>query len=123
MIQIYDRRGFSCLYTHPGRRLRDADLSGLDLTEANLIEFDLRGVDFSNTNLTRADLRLANLEGAKFNQATLEQANLAGANLLNTDFCGARFDKTVLRVSSLSVLSLSEQELEGIVFEGGEDEQ
>ena len=53
-----------------------ADLSGADLSRANLI-----GADLSRVNLSRANLRGADLSGANLGGANLSGADLHGANL------------------------------------------
>jgi uncharacterized protein YjbI with pentapeptide repeats len=66
-------------------KLKEANLSGADLIEANLREADLRGADLWGANLREADLR-----GAKLWGANLRGANLNGANLSGT--VGGKFD-------------------------------
>lgn len=61
--------------------LSGADLSGADLRYANLSEADLSGADLSKANLSEADLRYADLSGADLNKANLRRADLSGANL------------------------------------------
>ena len=63
-----------------------ADLSGADLSDANLGWASLRGADLSDANLSganlsRADLCWADLRGANLSMADLSDANLIGANL------------------------------------------
>lgn len=58
--------------------LRDANLSEMDLCNA-----DLRGADLRNANLDDADLRGANLSGTNLDNADLCGANLRDANLGN----------------------------------------
>ena len=53
-----------------------ADLSGADLSEA-----DLRWANLSGANLSGANLRWANLSGANLSGADLSKADLSGANL------------------------------------------
>ena len=60
--------------------LWNADLRGLDLSDANLSGADLRKSDLSNADLSNADLRYANL-----NNANLWGANLNYANLNNIE--------------------------------------
>ena len=52
----------------------DVDLSGADLTEANL-----RYADLSKADLTEANLRYADLTKANLTEADLTEANLHGA--------------------------------------------
>ena len=66
------------------------DLSGLDLSYADLRGMNLRGVDLYSTNLTGAnlsgaDLRNANLECTKLSGTDLSYANLKNANLSGVD--------------------------------------
>jgi hypothetical protein len=56
-----------------------ANLSGADLSWANLSRANLRGADLSGANLSRANLRGANMS----------RANLRGANLRGADMSGA----------------------------------
>jgi len=74
--------------------LRDANLCGADLHNANLRDADLCGADLHNADLHNADLRDADLCGADLCGANLCNAdlcgaNLCGANLCNADLCGA----------------------------------
>src|SRR5215208_824689 len=57
-------------------RLRGADLSHLDLLEANL-----SGANLSGTDLSKTDLRNAHLSGANLNWADLSGVEMSGANL------------------------------------------
>jgi hypothetical protein len=63
-----------------GADLRSADLSGANLRSANLRSADLSGADLRSADLSGADLRSANLSGAN-----LRSANLSGANLRSAD--------------------------------------
>lgn len=80
--------------------LRYANFSGSVLKNANLFGVDLSGADFSHADLTNA-----NLTGT-----TLEATNFAGANLTGTHFAGIK-DKTKL-------LGISESKhLEAAIFD------
>jgi Pentapeptide repeats (8 copies) len=61
--------------------LTAADLSGAKLIEANLTGADLPGADLSSAHLENANLRMANLSGANFSEARLLSAHLENANL------------------------------------------
>ena len=96
MIIIYDKKGFNQLVCLNTETLREADLSGANLFEANLIQCDLRGANLRGANLSHADLRLADLTGA----------DLRDANLSGTDFTGAvlhetRFSKTIIPIQAV----------------------
>ena len=67
-----------------GSDLREASLSGLDLTGSYFTCADLRDADLSEANLTNTDFIYTDLRGA----------NLSGANLNNATFRGALIDST-----------------------------
>ena len=76
--------------------LRDADLSGASLCDANLRWADLRdanlcGASLSGASLYGADLRGANLSDADLCDAGLSGANLRGASLYGAELCSAKF--------------------------------
>jgi uncharacterized protein YjbI with pentapeptide repeats len=92
-----------------GGQVRDANLSGADMTNANLIG-DFSGTDLSGATLvdvrggadmknqsmglmrtvfTFANLERANLTGANLARSKLEFANLKGANLTNAILIGS----------------------------------
>ena len=73
---------------------RGADLTDIDLSEANLYRTQFRGADLSgaylgNANLEKADLRRSSLALANLIGANLQQANLTEANLNQVNFSGA----------------------------------
>jgi uncharacterized protein YjbI with pentapeptide repeats len=70
--------------TQGGAILREVFDWGTDLSEANLSGADLSGANLSGANLRRANLRQANLSGASLSRAYLSYANLSGADLSNT---------------------------------------
>ena len=106
-----------------GRDARNgANLSGLDLTRAYLIETDLIAI-LDRTTLTSADLSSARLYHARMAGADLTDANLQGANLklaglwgadlTGADLRGAKLKDTklwgaTLRAANLSGVNLAE---------------
>ncbi len=87
--------------------LRDADLRGAHLGNADLRGADLRGVNLSNAYLRDADLRGADLLGADLSNADLRGADLLGADLSNADLrgaylCGANLSNAYLYGADLS---------------------
>lgn len=70
-------------------RLREADLSGIDLRGADLREADLRGANLSGANLFKANLFGTNLCEANLSKADLCGACLYGAKLFEADLCKA----------------------------------
>ena len=72
--------------------LSGADLSWANLSGANLFRANLSGADLSWANLFRANLSGANLSGANLSGANLFRANLSGADLSgaeNTEYATA----------------------------------
>lgn len=69
--------------------LREANLSMAILREANLVRADLGGANLKGADLRSADMRKANLNKASLYKAVLRKANLTGAILTNTDLHGS----------------------------------
>ena len=72
--------------------LSRADLFGANLSRANLSRADLSWANLSRANLSRADLFGADLSWANLSRADLSGANLFGANLFGADLSGAGLD-------------------------------
>lgn len=104
----------------------NADLAGVNLSEANLQYADLTYGNLENTNLTDvnldgADLTGANLRGANITGADLSSANLTdalltkanlySANLSGADLTGALLDKANLRSADLRGVGFTEAHL------------
>ena len=88
------------------------DLSGLNLSRADLTGADLEGANLTGTILARAILDGANLEGALMNKAVLGGASLVRANLLSakmirTDLSGAKLEGANLFRADLSDANLT----------------
>ncbi len=94
MIIIYDRKGLCELARINTSTLRNIDLRGHNLENANLIQMDLSGSDLRDVNLLGADLRLAN-----FTDADLRGANLSDALVEGAVFDNARGYRAALPVS------------------------
>ncbi len=65
--------------------LRDANLTGADLTGAYLFDADLAGANLRGANLTGVNLRGANLTGAFLKGANLSHTWIGNTNLTNID--------------------------------------
>ncbi|WP_417391983.1 pentapeptide repeat-containing protein [Gimesia sp.] len=76
---------------------RKANLTKIDLSEADLNYANLIEVDLEQANLSRAELYNADLRGANLRQTDLSQAKMRGANLSE-----ASLDKADLRGTDLS---------------------
>ncbi|MFC8678057.1 pentapeptide repeat-containing protein [Streptomyces griseorubiginosus] len=81
----------------PRLNLSGADLTGADLTRATL----------SGADLTGADLTRATLSGADLTDADLTRANLTRANLSGADLTGADLYSTILREADLTGADLT----------------
>jgi uncharacterized protein YjbI with pentapeptide repeats len=89
------------------------ELSGANLSNANLIDANLSEADLSNANLSRAalidaNLIFANLIDANLAFANLVDANLGGANLSGADLSVANFSFGILHEANLSDTDLSD---------------
>jgi len=80
----------------------------IDLSKANLSEFDLINVDLSEANLRGAYIGKNNLSGACLKGANLTWAHLSGANLNQVDLSGSTLNR-----AHLSYISLIEANLSG----------
>jgi uncharacterized protein YjbI with pentapeptide repeats len=93
--------------------LRWADLSGANLSGADLHWADLSGADLHWANLSGADLRGADLRGAHLSGAILIGADLLGAHLRGADLHWANLSGADLSGANLRGADLSEANLSG----------
>jgi uncharacterized protein YjbI with pentapeptide repeats len=98
------------------------DLTGADLSRADLTEADLSGANLSSANLRRADLSRANLNGADLGNvdlrdARLRAAQLVGVPLVNANLSGAQLEGTNLTGANLSSAALISANLTGASFD------
>jgi uncharacterized protein YjbI with pentapeptide repeats len=110
-----------------GADLHGANLRGADLREANLIDADLREADLSGANLNEADLSRANLGSASLWEAHLFRVNLTNADLINADLgqaylsqanlTNADLGQTILIGTNLCKADLSRADLSGARLE------
>ncbi len=80
-----------------------ADLSGINLSEANLTNAILAGA-----NLTGANLTDANLTGASLDRCNLTDVDLSGSNLTRAYLSGAEFQRTNMRRVDFFYADISE---------------
>ena len=73
----------------------------------------LYGANLSGANLSKADLREANLNGTNLSNANLREADLSGANLNYADFRGADLSKAHIGHADLDSANLSSANLSG----------
>ena len=88
--------------------LSDANLSGTDLSEVNMIGANLSGTNLSEANLIGAYLSDANLSDTSLIGANLRGANLRGADLSDANLRGADLSYANLRSASLIGANLSD---------------
>jgi len=93
-----------------------ADLSGADLSRANLGEVDLHGADLIMANLSGADLSGANLIMAYLGGADLSGAILFGATLRGATLRGANLSGAILSEADLNGAILSRANLSGAIL-------
>ena len=91
-----------------GANLRNADLRGAVLLDANL----------EGANLSGADLRNADLRGINLSRAVLTNANLSGANLRNADLKLGTIIRAKLLKADLEKADLRKAILTGTDFSG-----
>jgi TIR domain/Pentapeptide repeats (8 copies) len=97
-------------------RLFLADLHGADLTEADLRGADLHEAKLTEANLTGADLNGAYLNGADLRDAYLIWADLTTADLHGADLRGADLTWANLHAAKLTGANLTGAHLRGTVF-------
>ncbi len=67
----------------PGCRLVGVELKNVDLSGANLSHADLRWTRFDTVDLTNADLSGANLLNARMNEVTVLHTEFCSATMMN----------------------------------------
>ena len=90
---------------------QNANLSKIDLSQANLYEVNLQGADLEFANLQEVYLYRTNLQGASLKETNLQRANLAmaelqGANLHRANLQGVDLDRANLQDAHLEETNL-----------------
>ncbi|KYF63772.1 hypothetical protein BE11_02655 [Sorangium cellulosum] len=106
-----------------GADLRKADLMVIPFEEAKLSNARLEGVNLYDCVFRRADLRGADLEGARcgrvvFSSADLREAKLAGVELTGAELDGADLRGADLRDADLRYAKLTGARLDGAKLDG-----
>ncbi len=95
--------------------LSGTNLSGANLRLANLFRADLRGVNLSRANLFSANLFGADLSGeANLKGANFQATNLSGANFSKADLTGANLSGAILVKANLTDAVLTNCSVYGI---------
>lgn len=82
------------------------DLSGVDLSQKQLVNVDLQAANLIGANLARTNLTNANLGGANLTGANLTNANFTGAVLQAASLVNVNFTSTNLTRTDLSYANL-----------------
>ena len=104
-----------------GGKFVGANLSGIDLSGANLAnsnfrgailtDGDLSGANLANSNFRGADLSGAYLENANLTKADFRKSSLALANLIGADLTEANLQSTTLHSANLSAANVHQTQL------------
>lgn len=99
-----------------GLNLREAQLGGLDLSDAHMsstvmVDADLSGADLHNANLSRAAMSGADLNDVDLHNADLTAADLSDADLSDADLSPAYVYRTDLSGADLTGVKLSGADL------------
>lgn len=108
--------GSQTLVDLTGAELSGANLLYADLDEANLSGVDLRNARLTGANLYGADLADADMAGADLDHAVVSDVSLSGADLHDASFFGAnlglsRLDNTNLTGADLDKANLTHADL------------
>lgn len=101
----------SCEAYLKGAKLGETNLERADLSRVDLREANLRGAYLVGANLNKTDLSEANLREAYLRGADLREANLIGTNLFRTDLSGANLGEANLGEAYLVGADLREANL------------
>ncbi|MDB2447255.1 pentapeptide repeat-containing protein [bacterium] len=85
---------------------------------ANFEGMNLSGYDLSNANLSCANFRNSSLVGTNFSGANLSRAILENADAQGANFSGAKLKKTNLENALLSEIDIEDADLKGAVLTG-----
>lgn len=102
-------------------QLLEAVFKGMDLSGANLSHAELSGADFENATLSRANLSSALLYDADFRFANLTGANLSSAylyraNLVETRLHDAKLTSANFAYADLTAADLTDTDLRGAIL-------
>jgi len=99
-----------------GKFLNNADISGTEISLANLRNLNLSNSNLSNSNLSNSNLSNSNLSNSNLSNSNLSNSNLSNSNLSNSNLSksylrNSNLSKSYLRNSNLSKSYLSEADL------------
>jgi uncharacterized protein YjbI with pentapeptide repeats len=99
-----------------GCDLSGANLSRADLTRVDLSEANLQGADMRYADLSRANLEGADLSGVDLSRAILRYADLTGANLSGAILRGANLRWADFSGADLKGVSLRDAKMDDAIF-------
>ncbi|MEM9927367.1 MAG: pentapeptide repeat-containing protein [Cyanobacteria bacterium P01_D01_bin.50] len=100
-LTVIGRRNASLDRENQKLDLRNAQIRGVDLSNANLQRVDLRNSDLCGACLHGTDLYRANLDGALLCQSNLYEVNLQEASLKGANLAGSIINKGLLYGANL----------------------
>jgi uncharacterized protein YjbI with pentapeptide repeats len=92
--------------------------SGCNLFQADLSYHDLRNLDLSGSRLRQANLSLAIMDGGRFDGANLSVANLFGARFVGASFRNVDFTDAVLVGTYFNASNMAGANLTGANLSG-----
>ncbi len=99
---------------HAFKDLREADLSGEDLTKKYFVDADLRSADLSGCTGRDVDFRCARLDGAIFSRVLMDRWDFTGASLKGAVLVDTSIDEhTNFRGADLSDITWKDVTFEG----------
>ncbi len=104
------------LYSQASRMLKDADLSGINLSGADLSQIKLEKTNLSGACLRGTDFVYSDLRSVNLSHADLSHANLRCCYWINVDFSHACMARAVLFESELTDANLFGTNLEAIIL-------
>jgi hypothetical protein len=103
---------------HPDLENKYIDLTEVNISGFNLVQFKLKGFNFTGANLREAKLFRANLTGAYLTRAFLAGADLTAANLTAAVLLSANLTAAVLFSANLTGAVLTVADLTGADLTG-----
>lgn len=96
--------------------LRRRDLSGVNLSGANLQEFDFRGCNLTGANLSKADLRKATLDSTNLSEANLSRADFREGSMRNANLTNANCSRAKLSQVDMYNICMERTDLQNADF-------
>ena len=111
-----DIKKLEALNVCKGCDLSGANLSRADLTRADLSEANLKGADMRYADLSRANLKGADLSGVDLSRAILRYADLTSANLSGANLSGANLRWADFSGADLKGVGLRDAKIDDVIF-------